>query len=239
MKDWLVIGKKTVIANFPINTDMLTQGGKKKIGEFIYLTNDQLTVDFLLEYAQNHHKAGREGQSLIVIDEAGIMFNSRDYASSDRKDWLWFMSLHRHFGYNIIMASQHDRMIDRQMRYFIEYNHIHRKANNFKFIGFLLTLLRIPLFISVQYWYALRLRCSSDIFVFRKKDGKLYDTMLLIGDNKFTRQNTDGKKAAKAPADAAMGAERSDGGPMEAKAGAGAGTGCENPTEEEPAEVGS
>jgi hypothetical protein len=185
IRTWLAVHKSTVICNFPINTDIISKNGKKKIGEFIYRPNDNLTVKFLVDYAMEHHKAGVEGQSLIVIDEAGIMFNSRDYGSSDRKEWLWFMSLHRHFGYNVIIASQQDRMIDRQMRGFIETNYIHRKANNFRFIGFLFTILRIPLFVVVEQWYPVRLRNGTEVFMYHKRDGKLYDTMMLMSSGQY------------------------------------------------------
>jgi hypothetical protein len=181
VRDELVIRKKTVIANFPINMDYITRKGKRKSGEFFYLPNDQLTVDYLKNHAKQNHKAGKEGQTLVVIDEAGVMFNSRDYGCFDRKAWINFFMTHRHYGYNVILVSQVDRLIDRQIRAFIEYDIIHRKANNFRFIGLLLTMFRIPLFIAVTTWYGIREKCGAEFFRFRKNDAKLYDTMMLFG----------------------------------------------------------
>ena len=175
--------KKAVIANFPVNLDLISNKGKKKIAEFVYLPNHELTTDYLINYARNKHVVGREGQTLIVIDEAGIMFNSRDYGSWDRKAWIQFFMTHRHFGYNVILVSQIDRMIDRQIRGFIEYDIKHRKLNNFKLIGLFLTLLRIPVFAAVTYWYGMREKCNVDFIFYRKRDSKLYDTMMLFGDD--------------------------------------------------------
>lgn len=177
----LSVQKKTVICNFPINIDYITRDGKRKIGNFIYRQNHEITVEYLQQHAHNNHKVGIEGQTLLVIDEAGIMFNSRDYGSFDRKGWINFFMTHRHYGYNVIMVSQSDRMIDRQIRAFIEYDVKHRKANNYKTIGLILTILHIPIFVAVTYWYGIRERCGSEFFVYRKRDAKLYDTMMMFG----------------------------------------------------------
>jgi zona occludens toxin (predicted ATPase) len=177
----LAARKMTVISNTPINTDLVSRKGKRKIGEFIYKTNAELTVDYLKNYAKEHHKVGKEGQTLIVIDEAGIMFNSRDFGAFDRKAWLNFLMTHRHFGYNIMLICQLDRMIDRQIRGLVEYHVIHRKVSNFGTIGLMLKLMRIPLFVAVTQWYGIREKLSADFFFYRKKWGRMYDTMMLFG----------------------------------------------------------
>jgi zona occludens toxin (predicted ATPase) len=173
--------KKAVISNSPVNMDVISRKGRRRTGEFVYLTNDKLTVDYLIGHAKKHHKVGREGQTLVVIDEAAIMFNARDYASFDRKAWLNFFMTHRHYGYNVIMVAQSARQIDRQIRDLIEYEVKHRKANNFKAIGLLFTLFGIPLFVAVTYWYGINEKCGAEFFRYRKKDGKMYDTMMLFG----------------------------------------------------------
>jgi zona occludens toxin (predicted ATPase) len=172
--------KKTVIANFPINTDYISRKGKSKIGEFIYKTNEELDVPFIKQYAMDNHRAGKESQSLIVIDEAGIMFNSRTWEQWDRMAWIKFFMTHRHYGYDIILISQVDRLIDRQIRAFLEFDIKHRKANNFKNIGLLLTLFGIHTFAAVKYLYSIREKCSVEFFRYRKRDSKLYDTMMLF-----------------------------------------------------------
>jgi hypothetical protein len=179
----LVSRKKNVIANFPIDMELVTNKGKRKTGEFIYLDNEEMTVEYLVKYAMKHHTVGKEGQTLLIIDEAGIKFNSRFYNEPDRPKWIKFFIMSRKLGFNILMASQKDRLIDRQIRSFIEYDVRHRKANNFRLIGLILSLFRIPLFVAVKMWYGMNEKCHAEIFMYRKKDGALYDTMMIFDED--------------------------------------------------------
>jgi len=205
-------GKRTVMANFPVNMDVVTNNGRRNTGEFIYLPNHEITVKYLIDYAKKHHKAGVEGQTLLIVDEAGIMFGDNYFGREDKLKWLEFLSRHRHYGYDIILCCQHDRMLSRQFRYQIEYMHVHRKANNHKWQGFILTLLGLKLFVVVKYWYAVRIREESEVFFFRKIYGRLYDTMMLFdGDDHGKRvgESDEGTPAANGDA------ERSEEGPHE------------------------
>lgn len=174
------ISKKTVIANFPVNEKYFRKGH----GQFIYKDNSELTVEFLIKYSIQNNKMGKEGQTLLVIDEAQCIFNSRDtlYAK-DRMLWIKFFSQHRKFGYNIILIAQFDRMLDRQIRSLVEYEVIHRKVNNFK-IGFLVPF---PLFVKVETWYGMKEKTSSQFYLYRKKLNGLYDSYKAF-DNEFLKE---------------------------------------------------
>lgn len=165
---------QTVIANFPIVVP------KKSKGIFKYYDNSELTVEILVDYAIKNHKIGIEGQSLIVIDECSVMFNPRDFSRSDRMKWITFLQQHRKFGYNIILISQSDRLIDRQIRCYIEYDVRHRSANNLGIIGLLVTLFGMKLFACVTYWYGLRERIAVEFFFFRKIYAKIYDSYMIF-----------------------------------------------------------
>jgi hypothetical protein len=134
---------------------------KKNVGEYFYLPNNEFDVQYLYNYARKYHIKGKEGQTLIVIDEAQLLFSPsvvKIRCQTDknyRNDWLEFFTQHRRLGFNIIFVSQFDRLIDPQVRCLFEYNNIHRKINNFK-IGWLLSVFKIGLFVSVQYWYGVR-----------------------------------------------------------------------------------
>lgn len=171
--------KHGVIANFPINTNKLKKGIFRKpgFGKFTYIDNSELTADFLKEYAYKHHKIGKEGQTLVCIDECQVIFNAREFSRKDRMEWVKFFSQHRKLGYNIILISQNDRMIDRQIRCLIEYEYKHRKANCFGFIGMLIP---VPLFVSVIYWYGIREKIGTEFFTYRKKLSTLYDSYALF-----------------------------------------------------------
>lgn len=161
-----------VIANFMINEKMI----KNKKANFIYKDNSDLTVSFLLDYALQNHTAGKENQTLVVVDEASVIWNSREWQKADtrhnRMDWLKFFVQHRKLGYNFIIISQTDRQIDRQIRSLFEYEIKHRKVNNFK-IG---KLLPVPIFACVSYWYGVNERLGVEFFTYRRKWGKFYDS---------------------------------------------------------------
>jgi len=183
MKDALRLRKKNVIANRPINMDIVSSKGRAKTGQFIYKKNTEITVPFLVDYAERNHKVGKESQTLVVIDEAGFMFNTRKFMDQDRYQWLEFFATHRHYGYDFILISQNVRMLDRQIRDCLEYEVQHFKANNYKGLGMLFTILRIPLFTAVEYVYGMKARNSGEFFRYRKIDGKLYESMMRFGDN--------------------------------------------------------
>lgn len=178
---------KNVIANFAVNTTAIRGYGKKGSGTFTCVENSDLTVDYLLHYAQDHHsldKLGRmiEKQTLLVIDECQILFNARSWNVKGRDDWCTFFTQHRKYGYNIILVSQFDRLIDRQIRSLIEYEYKHRKLNNFKALGAVLGFLSGgALFCSVIYWYGVKEKVGTEFFRGKRKFYNLYNSYKLFG----------------------------------------------------------
>lgn len=173
---WLRAGKPA-IGNFALDLDKI--GGKKK-KNYTYLRNDQLTPQFLQDYAQKYikeHGGVKEGSILLVIDECQLLFNSRDWSQKGRNEWLAFYTLHRHLGYDVILVAQFDRMIDRQIRSLIEYEYIHRKVSNYGWKGKLFSLVALGnLFVCVKRWYPLKEKVGSEFFRAKKKYYGLYDT---------------------------------------------------------------
>lgn len=173
---------KGVICNFPCTMAKV----KKAKSTPVYMDNSELTVKALTEYARKHHKIGKEGQTLVVIDEAQVKFNSRDYSKKDRMEWVVFFTQHRKYGFDFILIAQYDRMIDRQIRSLIENEYKHRKLNNYGFGGGMLTLLTLgrSWFISIEYWYGgNKLKLSEEVFAYRKLYGTIYDTFALFADD--------------------------------------------------------
>lgn len=161
-----------VISNFPVAIERI-----KNKGNFVYLENKNLTVPFLMDYAVKNHVRGKENQTLLVIDEAQALFNPREYTRADRKEYNHFFSIHRHIGYNVILITQNDRLLDRQIRCLLEYEIKHRKINNFKTIG---QLLPLKTFACIRYWYGVNEKIDTSFFVYTKKLGRLYDSYRLF-----------------------------------------------------------
>lgn len=161
-----------VIANFMINEKMI----KNKNANFIYKDNEQLTVEFLVNYAYNNHTLGIENQTLVVVDECSVIWNAREWNKSHykntRMEWLKFFVQHRKLGFNFILISQNDRQVDKQIRMLFEYETVHRKINNYKIGKFV----PVASFIAITRWYGVNEKLGSEIFFYKKKWGQFYDS---------------------------------------------------------------
>ncbi len=165
-----------VICNYRIKTNAHHKG------IFVYRKNADLTVDFLMKFALKYHKESKESQTVIVIDEAHIKFNSRGYDLKERLEWLEFLAVTRHIGYDVILITQNDRAIDRQVRGLIEYNFKHRRLTAYGFKGWFLVFICHKKFVYVKYWYVINEKIESSFFNIKKKTANLYDTFALFTD---------------------------------------------------------
>ena len=176
--EWAKRGKG-VICNFPVSLAHVKRVKKHPV----YMDNSEITVDSLTNFAKKNHLKGKESQTLVVIDEAQVMFNSRTSLSKQRQQWCTFFSQHRHYGFDFILIAQFDRMLDRQIRCLIETEIKHRKLNNYGFGGTLLQLMTLnkSWFICIEYWYGgNKLKLGSEIFGYKKAYGKVYDTFAIF-----------------------------------------------------------
>ena len=205
--------KGGLICNFPILESRIPDGYP-----FLYLDNSELTVKRLVDFARQHHKVGKEGQTLIIIDECQILFNCRTFGKSDRGDWVKFFTQHRKLGYNIILITQNDRMIDKQIRALVEYEIRHRKLTNYGFGGKVLgfvSLLLFPLrlfgygatwFLAIEYWYGGNgLKLSQEAFLYRQLYADMYDSYRMFDSTLPSLSLSEGKSKGDAGAPVAGG----------------------------------
>lgn len=162
-----------VIANFDIKVDKIKS---KNLGNFYYVADEKLTPSFLLKFYKENHTRNKEGQTLVIIDEAQCKFDPKDKRDNLRRSFCRFFSLHRKLGYNFILISQSDRLIDRQIRCNIEYSVMHRKLNNYK----LLSLLPFTVFVCNERWYGSNLKLNTNYIIYSKKIAALYDTFKIF-----------------------------------------------------------
>ena len=172
-----------VIVNFPVNKDIFYKRsifGKRKLNpiynKITYIDNKNLNVTNLINYARNNNIYGKERQVLLAIDECQYLFNPREFSRSDRLAWINFFAQHRKLGYDVILVTQNDRLIDRQIRCNVEYEVKHRKVNNYK-LG---VLIPFKLFVAVGYWYGVKEKVSVDFFRYHKMYGNMYDSFRMF-----------------------------------------------------------
>lgn len=183
--------KMPVLCNFPINTQKV-----KSPEKFKFIDNSELTPEILMACSREYFQDSpvKEGRILLVIDECQNLFNARSWDAKGRESWNKFFTLHRHYGYDIILVAQFDRMIDRQIRSLIEYEQIHRKVSNYGWKGWLLCafMLSPTLFVSVKTWYPMKERVGSEFFKAQKKYYRLYDTYALFDTKHKEKEGSQG-----------------------------------------------
>ena len=83
-----------IIGNFFFDASLV----KKRKGVYLMVTNDRMTPRRLLlfsrRYAQHLKRRLREGELLLLIDEAQLLFNAREWQRVSRSGWLSFFSQH-------------------------------------------------------------------------------------------------------------------------------------------------
>ena len=107
-----------VICNFPYE---VPKSKRYKRGALVVVDDSELTVDFLMRWYRiwlKFRRAGvpKEHQIFLVVDEAGRLFNPRDWQRPDRRDWLTFFAQHRKLMFDVVLIAQQDTMLDKQIR---------------------------------------------------------------------------------------------------------------------------
>lgn len=184
-----LLDKVNVISNIAINIDYVRKpvknfkgeikGYRHQIGDFYFVNNEKLSPELLIAYSELNHKKDKqgnliEGQSLVVIDECQLLFDPR-IVKADRAKWVRFFCLHRHYGYDIILVTQHNRLIDRQIRDQCTEEVKHRDCSNNGMIGFMLsTFLRLRFYCAVTVWNGSK--TNVNFYLLNKKIYKIYDS---------------------------------------------------------------
>ena len=158
---------------------------EKYESHYKYVDIYEITTELLTEYAKEvSEKLGRrlkEDELLLVIDEAQLIFNCREWNQNGRKEWTKFFQLHRKLGYGIILITQMAKMLDKQIYGVMEYEVIHRKASNFGIKGKLVSYIMLSptLFVAVTLWASMREKISVEMISYNKKVASAYDTTLI------------------------------------------------------------
>lgn len=189
-----VLKRNVICLNMSINPDYVRRPGKNDALLMCCPTYSYIvTPASLYDYALKYHELGKENQTLLVFDEVQLLLASSKVKSMKNTfpeylpNWLDFFSQHRHLGYEIYVVTQYDRMIHPDIRYFIEYENIHRKFRNASdFAFFLAILFKIftgkELFIQIRKWKPNREKIGSKVFSWSRRLNGLYDSYKKFSD---------------------------------------------------------
>lgn len=174
------LGKgKSVIANFPLKftPGMIRRGYADR---FMFLPDELLLgekgVSILLKLSETCGFQGKEGECLVVIDEAGNHYQPDQATNPIQKLWKTFYTQSRKLGYDFILIAQDDMQINRTIRKCVEYEVKHRKANHV----YPFKLLPFTVFMYIVYWAQTRTRLSASSSIFVKRFSEMYNTHKLF-----------------------------------------------------------
>lgn len=155
-------------------------------GRSIYVPNQRLTPQALEQFALAYWEGKgqvKEGSILLVIDEAQLLLNARDWQDSMRMQWLGFFSQHRKLGYSIVLVAQTRDMLDKQIRSLAEEYVAHVRLDRMRVLGSFIRLLTInhPLVLCSHRYAGVRqdsrdARLGSEYVLGRRSLYRVYDS---------------------------------------------------------------
>lgn len=164
--------KYHVFSNFILNKNFL-----KRPEYYHYIPNDKLNaVDILTMIKPYIPKKYKEGSILLVLDEAQLFLNCRDFRDKNRPAWAKFCQLHRKYSIDIVFISQSIDYIDKQIRNLADFKVVHFRLGSLPIFRQLEKILPFKFFVSNAFIIGFKKKAYSDWFISSKKIFRLYDT---------------------------------------------------------------
>lgn len=117
----------------------------KKADNFYYIPIEEVSPEYLYEFAAKKHVFGKEHQTIVFLDECVAIFSPTVLAEDKGgiKKWnAWdeFFRKHRHVGYDVVMIPQSKKLIARKVIEYAEFEVKHYNRKNQGFIGWLFSM---------------------------------------------------------------------------------------------------
>lgn len=168
---------RPVIANFALAENAPVRNREM----YRYIPNADLEVEMLRDFARDWwlSHGGRlvEDGIDLYFDEAQLLWNSRNWSSSKRLEWLEFFSQSRKYGYRVVLIAQSAQMIDNQFRMLIETEVNHRRMRSVGIAGYLMSLpFGSRLVVAVRTAFQIKVRIGSQWILMSRRDWEMYDS---------------------------------------------------------------
>lgn len=130
----------------------------------------------------------REGKILVILDECQFYFNSRNWEKN--KGFIEIFTQHRKMRLDFILIAHHVEMIDKQIRFLIEYETFFRNFTRIKMpIPFLsIRLCPFPAFLAIRQYSnmggSIAMKEKTWVQPLNKRIADLYDTLEIFNFSK-------------------------------------------------------
>lgn len=173
--NYLKYRKALVLCSEPVKIpEKYKQWGEFRKIDKLIITPDEL-YNIAVEWFSKHKM--KEHGILLIIDEAGDIFNPRTWGQAGRMEWLAFFRMHRHYGFDVILAAQEDRQLDRQIRGVIQQEWRHKKLANYGLKGWIFSKILMGNWICCQKKnYSDKIYCGCEWMRGCKKYYNMYNT---------------------------------------------------------------
>lgn len=146
-------------------------------------------LDAVRAWLREGHRVTREGQILVVIDEAQIPFSNRDWSKKGRDEWVRLFIQHRKLGMRLVLVVQDIGMIDKQIRACVEVVGNHMLVNHYGWFGELVNLVMLGRPVSMCvfrlpfYGASKAAIIGREMTIGKKRLYRMYDTHAMFSDD--------------------------------------------------------
>lgn len=151
----------------------------KREKNFHFIDINDITPDYLYDFAARHHEFGKEHQTVIYFDECVAIF-SPTVIGDDKDKWnRWedFFRKHRHLGFDCILIPQSAKLISRKVIEYCEFDVRHFNRKHQGFLGFIFSIFVGGLFSYSTYWRGIRGKpLDSGFYTYKPLYGQMYNS---------------------------------------------------------------
>ena len=149
----------------------------KREKNFYYVDINEITPDYLYEFAARHHVFGKEHQTVVYLDECVAIFSPTVMSEKTWNEWDTFFRKHRHIGYDIVLIPQSPKLISRKIREYAEHEVKHYNRKNHGLFGLFLSLILGSLFSYSVCWRGTKdVPLSQGFFTYKYIYGRMYNS---------------------------------------------------------------
>lgn len=151
----------------------------KREDNFYYIDINDITPEYLYNFAARFHEFGKEHQTIVYFDECVAIFSPT--VISDKKDlwnrWEDFFRKHRHLGFDCILIPQASKLISRKVIEYCEFEVRHYNRKHQGILGFFMALFAGGLFSYSTYWRGIRSKpLDSGFYTYKPLYGQMYNS---------------------------------------------------------------